>query len=661
MGSPDDFGVGLDSARSALRRGDRREGDRLLREAIALAESGTAGEVALPMALVELAALRFLLDDAQEAEALFERARATLESMAVPDNAMLFAALSGLAGVMSSRGDSFQTQQVLARALHVADRFMASDHPEVVRVLGDLSRLSLKHGAYGAAEPLLVRLYDVKCRSKGEDHPEAATVLASLATVRQALGRHDEAESMWRRVLDVRERTLAPNHFATATSLQHLAEACAARGKLGEALRLLRRATTMRELTMGSNHPSVRIARDRIADLELQASDDAPDVALDVAPFVAPFVAPVVAPVVATDFSPDDAPDIAIEPPARRPMPTARPDMGESQAYTMLLALQEQSATRVAPSPVMPTREALVAEQKFEEFEEFEEFEQTEHSESVSERARVLLATTAATFHRQRLPVAVASAVAAVLLLGLVATRSRASSDVGAPDMAMSSTRAASTPIVSAPSAASAMASSSMLSTAGAGASSSTTMAARPVTPALAERKAVRPSAAPTTTEAPDRADSRAIVMPTFSRQQFSRIDSFARSVKAPAIVVDEAFPVKLAADLPATTLGAVSTPDASGDFVRARLISRPTQPRFPESLRGRKVEGDVAVRFIVDAMGRPDLSTVTVVRTPHELMTDAVRLVLPSMRFAPARSSEGRAERDEVEVSFQFRRGAKQ
>ena len=645
MGSPDDFGVGLDSARSALSRGDRIEADRLLREAIALAESGTVGEVALPATLIELAALRRDLDDAREAEALFERARAVLESMAVPDDAMLVAALSGLAGVLLSRGDSLQAQQLLARALCVADRCMASDDPEVVRLLGDLSRLSLKHGAYGAAEPLLVRLHDVKRRSKGEDHPEAATVLASLATVRQALGRHDEAESMWRRVLDVRERTLAPNHFATATTLQHLAESCAARGKLGEALQLLRRATAMRELTMGSNHPSVRIARDRIADLELQASDDAPDV--------------------------------AIEPPPRRPLSSARADVGESQPYLMtradaietqprppqafvlpgssgLLALQEQSATRLAPSPVLPALEALLAEQ---------EFEEAARSERLAERARLLFASTAATLHRQRLPVAVASGVAAVLLLGLVVTRSRASSDVGTPDIAMSSTRVASTPIVPAPAAAAlTMSHSPLPPTAAAGASASTTVAARTATSTVATRSAVRPSVAPTATEAPERADARAITTPTFSRQMFSRIDSFARSVKAPAIAVDEAFPVKLAAELPAASIGAASALDASSDIVRAQLISRPMQPRFPESLRGRKVEGDVAVRFVVDTLGRPDLSTLTVVRTPHELMTDAVRLVLPSMRFAPARSSgaRGRAERDEVEVSFQFRLGAK-
>ena len=644
MGSPDDFGVGLDSARSAMSRGDRLEADQLLREAIALAESGTVGEFALPATLIELAALRRDLDDAREAGALFERARAVLESMAVPDDAMLVAALSGLAGVLLSRGDSLQAQQVLARALCVADRCMASDDPEVVRLLGDLSRLSLKHGAYGAAEPLLVRLHDVKRRSKGEDHPEAATVLASLATVRQALGRHDEAESMWRRVLDVRERTLAPNHFATATTLQHLAESCAARGKLGEALQLLRRATTMRERTMGSNHPSVRIARDRIADLELQASDDAPDV--------------------------------AIEPPPRRPLPSARADVGESQPYLMtradvietqprppqafvlpgssgLLALQEQSATRLAPSPVLPALEALLAEQ---------EFEEAARSEHLSARARLLFASTVATFHRQRLPVAVASGVAAVLLLGLVVTRSRASSDVGTPVIAMSSTRDASTAIVPAPPAAPRMSHSSLPPTTAAGATSSTTVAARSATATVAAGSTVRPSVAPTATEAPERADARAITTPTFSRQLFSRIDSFARSVKAPAIAVDEAFPVKLAAELPATSIGAASAPDASSDIVRAQLISRPMQPRFPESLRGRKVEGDVAVRFIVDTLGRPDLSTLTVVRTPHELMTDAVRLVLPSMRFAPARSSgaRGRAERDEVEVSFQFRLGAK-
>ena len=90
------------------------------------------------------------------------------------------------------------------------------------------------------------------------------------------------------------------------------------------------------------------------------------------------------------------------------------------------------------------------------------------------------------------------------------------------------------------------------------------------------------------------------------------------------------------------------------------RELGRCTVNSFPDGETFVKIEENVRGEdvFIIQPSSPP---------TNHHLMelfimTDAVRLVLPSMRFAPARSSgaRGRAERDEVEVSFQFRLGAK-
>ena len=89
-------------------------------------------------------------------------------------------------------------------------------------------------------------------------------------------------------MLDIRERTLAPNHVGLATALERLAESCSARGKIGEALGLLQRALTIRELTLGVGNPSLRVSRDRIADLQLQASEEGLDGASLESPLPAP-------------------------------------------------------------------------------------------------------------------------------------------------------------------------------------------------------------------------------------------------------------------------------------------------------------------------------------------------------------------------------------
>ena len=173
-------------------------------------------------------------------------------------------------------GNDAEAEEFLRKALEIGDRTVGPDHPDMILLLNDLTRIYLKQSAYASAEPLLLRLLEMK-RSKGEDHPEVATVMASLATVRQALGRHESAEQLWRRVLEIRERTLAPNHFAIAMALEHFGEACSARGKIREALAAFQRAHTIRERTLGTDHPSLRTSRERIADLQLQASDGSLD------------------------------------------------------------------------------------------------------------------------------------------------------------------------------------------------------------------------------------------------------------------------------------------------------------------------------------------------------------------------------------------------
>ena len=183
------------------------------------------------------------------------------------------ASLLKLGTEKQQNGDEAQAEEFFRKALELADRTLGPDHPELMLLLTDLTRLYLRKSAFAAAEPLLLRLLEMK-RSKGEDHPEVATVLASLANVRLALGRHESAEQLWRRVLEIRERTLAPNHFAIATALEHLGEACAARGKIDEALGFFQRALSIRERTLGAEHPSMRVSRERIADLQLQASED---------------------------------------------------------------------------------------------------------------------------------------------------------------------------------------------------------------------------------------------------------------------------------------------------------------------------------------------------------------------------------------------------
>jgi TonB family protein len=76
--------------------------------------------------------------------------------------------------------------------------------------------------------------------------------------------------------------------------------------------------------------------------------------------------------------------------------------------------------------------------------------------------------------------------------------------------------------------------------------------------------------------------------------------------------------------------------------------------PHYPDSLRARNIEGMVFLQFVVDTTGRADTTTVKVLRSTDSLFTNAVRAVLPNMRFSPA-TIRSLKVRQLVQQPFQF------
>jgi tetratricopeptide (TPR) repeat protein len=179
--------------------------------------------------------------------------------------------LHRLAGMLADRisiGVSRDSTDLLSRILeHTPEP--GEDPSDAVAPLQSLIRVCLHHSAYDVVDPLLIRVIELK-EQQNPDSAEIATLVASLAKVRYTLGDHESAEDLSRYVLEIRERLLAPNHFGIVTALEHLADACSARGKLDEAVALFDRARTIRRINLGSEHESIKVASNRIADLQFQ-------------------------------------------------------------------------------------------------------------------------------------------------------------------------------------------------------------------------------------------------------------------------------------------------------------------------------------------------------------------------------------------------------
>ena len=78
---------------------------------------------------------------------------------------------------------------------------------------------------------------------------------------------------------------------------------------------------------------------------------------------------------------------------------------------------------------------------------------------------------------------------------------------------------------------------------------------------------------------------------------------------------------------------------------------------KYPDALRSAKVEGEVLAQFVVDTSGRYEDGTFKVLKSSHELFTQAMRDALPQMRFTPAEVA-GVKVRQLVQQPFTFSPG---
>ena len=654
-----------DAARLALARGDRDGARASLTSALQSAETdGTIGTETAESLLRRGAVYQDAGLDA-EAERLFRDAVAIAESTLAEDDLGLAAALTCLGTRLLARGANEEAEPLLRRALEISQRQLGADHPDLNGLFNVLSRLYLKQGAFTKAEPLLERLLALK-RVKGEEHPEVATVLASLALVRQGVGDHEGAEALGRRVLQIREKTLAPNHYAIASALELLGDECAARGKVDEAGRLYQRALSIREQTLGVSHASLRVLRERIVDLQLQAADLAGDEG-----FSALLTPPTLG--FLTPPTPVAAPAPA---PARAPVPLP-PAAATALPLTLSIAARTEIET-VAPVrlPAQPVAEAEERDEQRQQAlvlpaatgllslqDELQQIEDEMNEEaaalSASERVRRVLSTLSAALSTRRAQATIAGVTVVVLLLGALSTQPRAAERSENGSVSSRASQPQQQPRTNGSALAiSASDTNSRLIRTSAGSVAVHPVSASPSTPAPAreaEQRSSRESSRDRGNDAPSLELSRNLRLPV-AAVSVGRADSIARaSEQTPG--VGQGFSKQFWA----SGIDKRSSESPTGP-TSARLLGTMPEPVYPVFLRKNNVEGEVVVQFVVDETGKPDMSTLEVVRSPHDAMTASVRKVIEQIRFEPARTggTNPKPRTEVVRSSFLFKAGGK-
>lgn len=101
--------------------------------------------------------------------------------------------------------------------------------------------------------------------------------------------------------------------------------------------------------------------------------------------------------------------------------------------------------------------------------------------------------------------------------------------------------------------------------------------------------------------------------------------------------------------------------PAAGFDTYSESQVDRPVSlrpgnrpPTHPPMLHSAKVEGEVLAIFVVDTLGRVDTSTFHVLKSTHDLFTQAVKAAVARYSFRPAELG-GRKVKQLVQMPFDF------
>jgi protein TonB len=85
-----------------------------------------------------------------------------------------------------------------------------------------------------------------------------------------------------------------------------------------------------------------------------------------------------------------------------------------------------------------------------------------------------------------------------------------------------------------------------------------------------------------------------------------------------------------------------------------AEMLSDSPKPKYPSVLESSGIAGEVQAQFVVSSSGKADMDSYKTLKSTNELFTQAVKNVLPRMRFSPAMIG-GKPVNQLVQQSFQF------
>lgn len=258
-------------AMSLRETGDLERAQRVLHEAIAIAEANRAGtSLTYANLLSNLGRVELAAGNVGGAKPYFERSLALHRELLGPNHHEVASALMDLSSVHLWEDDLSRAERRTREAVRIYEVTVPNLHPDRVMANVNLAEILVWQSRMDEASALLEPSLENQMRIYGRISRQVGVTFALLSRVRASQGLLEEAEEYARQALDVYLQALGNLHQDTAYSRTSLASLLIRRGKLSAAENQLRQSLDTYEQTLPPDHPYVASAEHLLGEVLLR-------------------------------------------------------------------------------------------------------------------------------------------------------------------------------------------------------------------------------------------------------------------------------------------------------------------------------------------------------------------------------------------------------
>ena len=252
-----------------------REAAEAYREAVAVHEA-SGNQEGLARALLGLGNVETFQERLDSAQVHIDRGIELLETrVATPDDELMSAAVSMLAGLERRRGNLARADTLYRRAVDLTTRRPTVDSMTLSLLLNNAAVVRKAMGGGDEAAGLYRQALEICVGTYETGHPTCLGFAANLASALAELGRLDESVAVYRARVDGARRRWPEGHWQVASSLMYLGGGLLRAGRPTEAVPPLREAVALASATIGLYHSWTNVYRGWLAAALLLSGQDA--------------------------------------------------------------------------------------------------------------------------------------------------------------------------------------------------------------------------------------------------------------------------------------------------------------------------------------------------------------------------------------------------